>query len=99
MLWIATEANIFKIMGEQKVRSVTIDFVPSRAALLIPRLNGDDPVTSCAPHVEEVTFHLEDAMFGGEVFTAITCRGNVVVLPFPWTSWDGLAKSRITPVG
>jgi hypothetical protein len=33
LLWIATEANVLKIMGERKVRSVTIDFVPGRPAL------------------------------------------------------------------
>lgn len=98
LLWIAQEANVFKIMGERKARSVTIDFVPGRPAIVLPRLGDDEPLTTCPPHVEEVTFHLEDAMFGGEVMTALTCRGMIIVVPFAWSSWEALAKSKIVPI-
>jgi hypothetical protein len=98
LLWIAREANVFKIMGERKVRTVTIDFVPARPALVMPRFPGDDPITACPPHIEEVVFHLEDTMFGGETFASLTCRGMVIVVPFLWSSWDTLAKSQIVPI-
>jgi len=93
--WIAQEANVFKIMGDTKTRSVTLDFVPGRPAIVMPRLPGDEPLQATPPHVEEITYHLEDSMFGGDVWTALTCRGMTIVQPWLWTSWDALAKSSI----
>jgi hypothetical protein len=61
-------------------------------------LDGDEPLTTCPPHVEEVVFNLEDTMFGGEVFASVTSRGFVVIVPFLWSGWETLAKSRIIPV-
>ncbi len=90
--WIAKEVNIFKIMGERKTRSVTVDFVPGRPAIALPRLPGDEPLKASPPHVEEITFHLEDTQLGGEVFATLTCRGMVLVQPFMWDSWDSLTK-------
>jgi hypothetical protein len=97
LLAIACEANVLKIMGERRTHVVTLDFVPQRPAIIIPRLPDDGPLNAMPPHVEEVTFYLEDAMFGGDVYAAVTCRGHTVVAPFLWSSWETLAKSRIRP--
>jgi hypothetical protein len=84
-------------MGERRCRIVTLDFVPARPAIILPRLEGDGPLTTMPPHVEEVVYHLEDTMFGGDVYAAVTCRGHTVVAPFLWSSWEALARSRIRP--
>jgi hypothetical protein len=97
LLAIACEANVLKIMGERRTRVITFDFVPARPAIILPRLEGDGPLNASPPHVEEVTYYLEDTMFGGEVYAAVTCRGHTVVAPFLWSSWEALARSRIRP--
>jgi hypothetical protein len=97
LLAIACEANVLRIMGERRCRIVTLDFVPARPAIILPRLEGDGPLTTMPPHVEEVVYHLEDTMFGGDVYAAVTCRGHTVVAPFLWSSWEALARSRIRP--
>lgn len=93
---IANYANVFKIMGEKRWREVTVDYVPGRQAIVLPRLPDDDALNALPPHVEELVFKLEDAMFGGELFAALTCKDLVIVAPFVWTGWDSLAQSSIT---
>lgn len=95
LLAIACEANVLRIMGQRKCRQITLDYVPARPAIIIPRLEGDGPLNAMPPHVEEVTYFLEDSMFGGDVYAAVTCRGHTVVAPFLWSSWETLANSRI----
>lgn len=95
LIAIAAYGNIFKIMGERMCREVTVDYIPQRPAMVIPRLPGDGPLTASPPHVEELTFKLEDTLFGGEVFCSLVCRETVVVLPFRWVSWAELARSVI----
>ena len=96
MLRIATEANVLRIMGENRKRSVTLDVIPARACVIVPRIDeADDSLTVPAPTIQSLSYHLEDAMFGSMCFAAITCDGRVIVNPFPWESWDHLAKSKI----
>jgi hypothetical protein len=96
MLRIASEANVAKIMGENHSRAVTLDVIPARGQVIVPRLDpDDDSLTSPAPTIQTLTFHLEDAMFGTVCYAAITCQGKVIVNPFVWESWEHLAKARI----
>ena len=48
-----------------------------------------------APTPMSLTFCLEDAMFGGVTFVAITCGGRVVINPFVFESYDKLAIKRV----
>lgn len=92
---IASEANLFKVMGHNRLTEITVDYVPNRNRFIVPRLPGDGPLEAHAPHVEQLTFALEDQMFAGEVWTALTCRGVVVVNPFRWEGWPKLATWSI----
>lgn len=89
---IAVSAQVFKLMGERRTRQVTIDYSPARDALLVPRESGEDaPLEPITPDVIPITFTLEDAMFGGSVWVALTCGERVVVHPFAWVSYEHLA--------
>lgn len=97
MLRIAAEANVLRIMGETRRRSVTLDIVPARGQIIVPRIDeDDDSLTAPAPTIQSLQFHLEDAMFGTVCFAAVTCQGRVIVSPFAFESWDALAKSAIS---
>ena len=89
---VAADANVFKIMSENKTNTVTIDYVPARAAMLIPRDETDAPLESYPLNPIPITFRLEDAMFAGQVFVALTVGHRVIVHPFQWRSFDELAK-------
>lgn len=98
LLKIAKEANVFKIMGESRKRSVTIDYVPARSAILFPRLEDDGPLEACPPHIETLKFELDSAVFdlaGGMTYVALVCRGMIIVNPFPWETFEKLATLKI----
>ena len=96
MLRIAAGANILKIMGERRSATCTLDIIPPRGEVIVPRINeADDSLTAPAPTIATLRFHLEEHMFGGVVFAAVSCQGHVIVNPFPWKGWDNLAVSRI----
>jgi hypothetical protein len=96
MLRVATEANILKIMGERQIRSLTIDYIPARGQIIVPRLDeDDDSLTAPRPTIYPLTYHLEDAVFGVVLYVALTCQGKVIVNPFPFDSWEHLATCGI----
>lgn len=96
MLRIAAEANVLRVMGERRLHSVTLDIVPARGQIIVPRIDDDDDsLTAPAPTIQTLTFHLEDAMFGTTTYAAVTCQGRVIVQPFAFESWDHLAASSI----
>lgn len=97
LIMIAAEANLLKLFGKQRVRSITLDYVPPRPAMVIPRLAGEEPITALPPHIEEITYNLEDTMFGGEVFTAVTSRSFVIVSPWLWSGWEVMTGWSIIP--
>lgn len=93
MLGVAQEAEILKRFGEQRCRVVRVNYVPAVPFQVSPVEEG---VPIPKPQPCELTFLLEDAMFGGEVFAAVTCNGLVIIRPFLWPGYDTLAKMRIT---
>lgn len=95
LVQIASHCDLLKLFGERQVKEITVDYVPARAALVWPRLPGDGPLEACMPHVEEITFHLEDTQIGGEVWACVTCRSMVIVRPWKWDSWASLARCHI----
>lgn len=92
---IARDANVFQTMGENKCRMVRLDYVPAQAAMIIPRLVDDEPSEPTPPQMEELCYFLDDAMFGGEIYAALTCNGRTIVGPFPWTDYETLSKTTI----
>lgn len=94
---IAAEVELLKKMGLARSRTMTIDYVPAREAIIIPRAPGEeDPITVYPPEVTELTFTLEDQMFGGVVYVALTCGGHIVIHPFVWDSYEKLSTTAIT---
>ena len=99
LLRVCEQAGVLKRMGEGRCRSVTVDYVPPREGMCIPRTPGEDePIEPLVPEVITLTFNLEDAMFGGVLFAAITCGHRVVVSPWQWVSYEHLALQTIKPV-
>lgn len=94
LLGVAQAAEILKTFGQLRCRLVKVHYSPA-----IPfRIGTPDqplPEPVVQPH-HELTFILEDAMFGGEVFAAVACNGLVVVRPFLWPGYEVLAGMRIT---
>lgn len=96
LLKIAAEAHVFKIMGESRTQRVKLDYVPARPAMIIPRLPDEpDPINVYPAESIEVTFTLEDAMFGGVIYVALLAQGRIIIHPFQWTSYDDLAGKAI----
>lgn len=96
MLRIAHEANLFKQMGENHARIFKLDYVPARPAMILPREKGEEgPLNLMPPEAVELTYILEDAMFGGTVYVALTCGGHIIIHPFEWHSYDKLSKTAI----
>jgi hypothetical protein len=96
MLSVARDGQVLRIMGQRQARSVTLDIIPARGRVITARLDeDDDSLTAPAPTIGSLTFHLEDAMFGTVCFAAVTCQGRVIVNPFPFESWDHLAKATL----
>lgn len=100
ILNVIAKAEVPKLMGERKTRRLVIDYVPPREATMLPRDSEQDgPLEVYPPVPIQLTFQIEDAMFGGEVWAAITCGNRVVVAPFLWRGFDELAKTNFTIVG
>lgn len=99
LLDICGRANVLYRMGTERRRQITVDYVPAREAMFIPRLPDEtQPIEPMTPDVIEVTFTLEDAMFGGVVFAAIVCDDRVVISPWQWISYEHLSKQTVRPV-
>lgn len=96
LLGIAQELDVLKRFAQRRCRKVDVRYIPGMPYQV--GFLGDDPKNEPHPLPEpyDLTFYLEDSMFGGEVFAAVTCNGLVVVRPFLWPGYDALLKMRIT---
>lgn len=95
---IANQAGVLKRMGEEHVNRVVVDYVPSHPGMAIPRETGDDaPLEPLAPHVTTITYTLEDAMFGGMIYTTIVCGNRAILTPFVWQGYENLTRVTISP--
>lgn len=92
---VAIDANVLQIMSERKCKKVKIDYLPARPAVLIPREDDGGPPEPYTLKPITLIFTLEDAMFGGVTFAALTCGHRVIVRPFEWTNFDALAKLNL----
>lgn len=93
---VLEDAKVLSIMSQDETRRVTVAYFPPRAGMVFPMLEGDDPIEAYPINPILLTFQLEDTMFGGEVWAAITCGDQVVIRPFPWTSYEHLGTLKIT---
>jgi hypothetical protein len=96
---IAKDCEILKLFGAAQTNTITVDYVPPRVGMIIPREPGDGPFNIHPRPCEELTFELESVIFhsaGGAVFVAVTCRGVFVTPPFKWESYAKLAVTRLT---
>jgi hypothetical protein len=97
LLNICEQAGVLKRMGEGHCRTVTVDYVPARESMAIPRNpDEDEPIEPNPPEVKTVVFNLESAQFGGVIFAAITCGERVVINPWQWVSYEHLATQSIS---
>jgi hypothetical protein len=92
---IVRESHVLRIMGEQQIDKLTVDYVPARAAMILPRLDGDEPVNPNPPQVISITFILETAMFGGVIYAALVCGHRVVINPFMWIDYAHLTQASV----
>lgn len=96
LVTIAASAGVFKLLGEGRRRRVVVDYVPPREPIIIPREPDEEgPLNVMPPEAVEIAYTLEDAMFGGVVYVALTVAGRVVIHPFVWESYDKLARTAI----
>lgn len=93
---IVEQGSILKQMATDRKRTVVVDYIPARASMTLPRTEDGEPLKAYKTEPITLTFTLEDAMFGGICFVALCCGHRVVVSPFPWTTYDDLAKIRLT---
>lgn len=91
------EAGVLRIMAEEHRTEVTVDYLPARSALAIPRERGDPAPSAFPIQPIKLTFRLEDAMFGGDTYAAIVCGNRVVVAPFYWNGYDKLKNVKLEP--
>lgn len=94
---IAQQAEVFSLMASRQSPQITIDYVPPRCGMILPRAQSeaDGPLIPLQHDPITITFTLSEAMFGGVLFVALTCGGRVVVNPFPWSSYEHLAQVSI----
>jgi hypothetical protein len=97
LLVIAQEAGVLKRMSEQRCRMVVVDYRPPAAGIAVPREQGEEEVglEPIAPEIVTITYTLEDAMFGGVVYVALTSSERVLINPFAWVSYEHLANITI----
>lgn len=96
LLNILETAKVLRIMAEEGCKSVTVDYVPPRPAMALAREDPDIGLEMYPSQPIVLTFTLDDAMFGGSVYAAITCGSRVIIRPFPWVDYASLATLRIT---
>lgn len=91
LIHIAREVSLLKLFAARRCRSVTVDYVPARPAIILPR-ESDDYVglQACPPAIIPITYTLEDCMFGGNTYAVIVCGHRTVVSPFIWTTYEEL---------
>ena len=98
LIRLANDISLIQLFAERKCRRITVDYVPARERLAFARPVGqeDDPLIAYPPEVIPVTYTLEDAMFGGVTFAAITCGFRLIVNPFVWTTYEEFGSYVIT---
>lgn len=93
LLAVAQQAGVLQRMAAEQTRIVTVDYCPPREGLIVPRDHPtDDKLEAFPPTVITLTYLLDDAMFGGVTYVALTCEGRVLIHPFVWESFDKLAE-------
>lgn len=93
---VMEKANVRQIMAAEEVQRVNVDYFPPREAMVFVREPDDDNPTEVYPQKPiPLTFVLESEMFGGEVFAAITCGQQVVIMPFIWRGYEKLGTMQI----
>lgn len=100
LLAIAQMAGVLQRMAATHRSWVTVDYCPARDAIVVPREldAGDEGLEPFPIRATPITFQLEDAMFGGTTYVALTCEGRVIIHPFVWESYAKLAKIKIDAV-
>lgn len=95
LVTIAKELKIIQVMAEREESSITIDYLPGLAeqAVVRPADKQDAPAIETAK-VEpiKVTYILEDAMFGGDVYFVLSADGKPLCRPTLWEGYDNLAR-------
>jgi hypothetical protein len=89
---IASDLKLPLRFAEMKTNAIVVDYIRANVEVLSVRLPGEpaiDPIT-LIPH--QIIYTLEDQMFGGEVFIALVCEGNVIGRPVRWTTYEEFGK-------
>ena len=92
---VMEKAKVRQIMAAEGIQEVHVDYFPPREAMIYVRETDDDTTEVYPQKAITLTFTLEEAMFGGKVFAAITCGHKVVILPFIWRGYDKLGTMQI----
>jgi len=92
---IAMEMRIIQVLSERQVRKVVVDYIPGFAEQCRVRApDGEDetPLQSVLVEPIPITFTIEDAMFGGDVFVVLSADGMTLCRPIPWDGYENFGR-------
>lgn len=95
LIEIVQEADVLRIMGEQHLNELTIDYIPATKALILIRSKGVhyEPVKRVFEAIP-VKFRLDSAMMGGVTYASLVVGDRVVIEPWRWESFEHLAEKK-----
>ena len=96
LIEIVQKADILRVMGENHLNELVVDFMPPTQALIRVRLqSGLSPVKRTF-ETQAIQFTLESQQIGGVIYAALTVGDRVVIEPWRWESYEHLAGKTAT---
>lgn len=89
---IAMGLQLPKMFGEMETREIVVEYLPAVREVIHVREPDAMPARPVLVAPIEITFRLEDQMFGGDVYVAITADGHVIGRPTKWESYAAFSK-------
>lgn len=95
LIEIVQQADVLKIMGENHLNALTVDYMPATQALIRVRSTGDgfEPIRRVF-ETQALTFRLDSAQMGGVTYASLVLGDRVVIEPWRWESFEHLAEKR-----
>ena len=88
-------SGVLTKMGVEQVDEVVVAYLQRQPARYIVQDLGDPPMMPHTLSPIYITYRLETAIYGGEVYAAITAGHRVVVAPFLWKGYEELSTIKL----
>lgn len=92
---IAKDLQIVQVLSQREVRTITVDYILGVAeqACFRPEDAEDVPcINSVMIEPIPITYTIEDAMFGGDIYVVLSADGRALCRPILWDGYENFGR-------